>query len=259
MTAFKIIRFLAATASLLLIMLAAVAPVSGRSSSSSSTMHLETNDINDIFSPTPSMGKDLPVCAGNTICAYLQANSRGINTQPLCSCQLPHRCPLVWDADDGHSVTQGSDQYKYCRKAPVLRPCQRGMTAYTTTSLLSKSSGRMLSLSDVNHCTCSSSANYDVVDSQFEDVDDDTETMSTTYVCNPLKTCGVGDACKLITETTSTFLVNAKCRCGRETSCPSSAANRNKNGDDDVIHPQQRRFVETVRYGQGSLHMIYCH
>ena len=60
------------------------------------------------------------------------------------------------------------------------------MTAYTTTSLLSKSSVRMMSLSDVNHCTCSSSANYDVVDSQFEDVDDDTETMSTTYVCNPV-------------------------------------------------------------------------
>lgn len=54
----------------------------------------------------------LPVCAGNTICAYLQANARGINTQPLCSCAGPSRCPLIWDNEDGHSITQGSDQYK---------------------------------------------------------------------------------------------------------------------------------------------------
>jgi hypothetical protein len=59
------------------------------------------------------------------------------------------------------------------------------MTAYTTVSLMSKSTGRMLSLNDVNHCICpGQSANYDLVDSQFDDVDDDTESMSTTYVCN---------------------------------------------------------------------------
>ncbi len=61
------------------------------------------------------------------------------------------------------------------------------MTAYTTVSLMSKSTGRMLSLNDVNHCICpGQSANYDLVDSQFDDVDDDTESMSTTYVCNPV-------------------------------------------------------------------------
>ena len=76
---------------------------------------------------------------------------------------------------------------QYCRKAPALRTCQRGMTAYTTVSLMSKSTGRMLSLNDVNHCICpGQSANYDLVDSQFDDVDDDTESMSTTYVCNPV-------------------------------------------------------------------------
>jgi hypothetical protein len=76
---------------------------------------------------------------------------------------------------------------QYCRKAPTLRTCQRGMTAYTTVSLMSKSTGRMLSLNDVNHCICpGQSANYDLVDSQFDDVDEETESMSTTYVCNPV-------------------------------------------------------------------------
>lgn len=60
------------------------------------------------------------MCAGNTICAYLQANARGINTQQLCTCPGAHRCPLLWDSEDGHSITQGSDQYKV-RLAVVLR------------------------------------------------------------------------------------------------------------------------------------------
>ncbi|XP_046441280.1 U-scoloptoxin(11)-Sm5a-like [Daphnia pulex] len=213
--------------------------------------NVDGNEINDIFQPLPEETK-LPVCTGNTICAYLQANARGINTQPLCSCSGPTRCPLVWDNEDGHSITQGSDQYKYCRKAPTLRTCQRGMTAYTTVSLMSKSTGRMLSLNDVNHCICpGQSANYDLVDSQFDDVDDDTESMSTTYVCNALKTCGGSEACKVITETATTFLVNPKCRCAHDGTCPSSSAGLvNNNGG---------RKTETVRYGNGALHMIYCH
>ena len=110
--------------------------------------NIDGNDINDIFQPLPeviigfaaarpihrrALGMNdvpinkkgwrcdsypwqqeskLPVCAGNTICAYLQANARGINTQPMCSCPGLNRCPLVWDSEDGHSITQGSDQYK---------------------------------------------------------------------------------------------------------------------------------------------------
>lgn len=196
--------------------------------------------------------KQLPVCTGNTICAYLQANARGINTQQLCTCPGSHRCPLLWDSEDGHSITQGSDQYKYCRKAPALRTCQRGMTAYTTVSLMSKSTGQMLSLNDVNHCICpGQSANYDLVDSQFDDVDDETESMSATYVCNPLKTCSGSDACKVVTETATTFLVNPKCRCPAESSCPTSSIGSHLSSSG--------RKTETVRYGTGALHMVYCH
>ena len=85
------------------------------------------------------------------------------------------------------TTAAGEINEQYCRKAPTLRTCQRGMTAYTTVSLMSKSTGRMLSLNDVNHCICpGQSANYDLVDSQFDDVDEETESMSTTYVCNPV-------------------------------------------------------------------------
>lgn len=212
--------------------------------------NMEENHINaitDVFHLTPEKAR-LAECAGNTVCAYLQANTRGINIQEMCSCQGGTRCPLVWDSDDGHSITQGSDQYKYCRKAPVLRVCQRGMTAYTTVSLFSKSTGTMLSLNDVNHCQCPEHANYDVVANQFNDIDDDIESMETTYVCSPMRPCGTGEACKVISESSKSFLVNPKCRCPRETSCPTSPS----------VH-HERRFTETMRYGDGALHMIYCH
>jgi len=207
------------------------------------------NAINDIFHQTPEKATArLPECAGNTVCAYLQANNRGINTQEMCSCQGDTRCPLLWDSDDGHSITQGSDQYKYCRKAPMLSVCQRGMTAYTTVSLFSKSTGMMLSLNDLNHCLCPEHANYDNVANQFNDIDDDIESMETTYVCNPMRPCGTREACKVISDSSKSFLVNPKCRCPRETSCPTSPSSH-----------YERRFTETMRYGDGALHMIYCH
>ena len=52
---------------------------------------------------------------------------------------------------------------------------------------MSKSTGDILKLEDMNHCICPQGSNYDLVDSQFEDVDDDTETMTTTYVCNAVR------------------------------------------------------------------------
>lgn len=49
----------------------------------------------------------------------------------------------------------------------------------------------MLSLNDVNHCQCPEHANYDVVANQFNDIDDDIESMETTYVCSPVTHCFV--------------------------------------------------------------------
>ena len=46
----------------------------------------------------------------------------------------------------------------------------------------------MLSLNDVNHCLCPGHANYDVVANQFNDIDDDVESMETTYICSPVIT-----------------------------------------------------------------------
>ena len=56
-------------------------------------------------------------CLGNSVCGFLQANSKGVSKIPYCNCSTVE-CPLNWDPFDGKSVTQSvSDQYKvYLKK-----------------------------------------------------------------------------------------------------------------------------------------------
>ena len=60
-------------------------------------------------------------CLGNSVCGFLQANSKGVSKIPYCNCSTVE-CPLNWDPFDGKSVTQSvSDQYKvYLKKNQAL-------------------------------------------------------------------------------------------------------------------------------------------
>jgi hypothetical protein len=55
-------------------------------------------------------------CLGNSVCGFLQANSKGVSSFPYCNCTNTiggEECPLNWDTYDGKSITQSvSDQYK---------------------------------------------------------------------------------------------------------------------------------------------------
>jgi len=76
--------------------------------------------------------------------------------------------------------------------------------------------------------------------------------MNGRVINHQLRTCGGSEACKYVTETPDTFLVNPKCRCSAETACPSSAAVQ-------THHKQQNRFTETTRFGNGAVTKIFCH
>ncbi|EFX64659.1 hypothetical protein DAPPUDRAFT_266007 [Daphnia pulex] len=161
--------------------------------------NVDGNEINDIFQPLPERRNDnfrfdlangdetpnrRPSCPSALATRYapICRPTPGESTRNPCApAQVP--ADARWSGTTRTDIQSLKDQ-----TTPTLRTCQRGMTAYTTVSLMSKSTGRMLSLNDVNHCICpGQSANYDLVDSQFDDVDDDTESMSTTYVCNPAR------------------------------------------------------------------------
>lgn len=61
------------------------------------------------------------------------------------------------------------------------------MRAYTTVSIISKTSGRLLSLKDINHCICPERFNYKFIDSMVEDIDEENESMEVIYVCNAVR------------------------------------------------------------------------
>ncbi|CAG0924112.1 unnamed protein product [Notodromas monacha] len=83
--------------------------------------------------------ESLPTCPRGAACAHVQANSRGINVVEYCQCKKGklakflglttfHDCPLTWDPEDGKSITQGSNQYKF------LRPVVSSQNLLTTQS-----------------------------------------------------------------------------------------------------------------------------
>ena len=55
----------------------------------------------------------LPECSDEkSVCGYVQLNSMGISSQPICKCKGPVQCPLIWNPMDGRTVSHGNDQYK---------------------------------------------------------------------------------------------------------------------------------------------------
>lgn len=64
----------------------------------------------------------MTACLGNSVCGFLQANSKGVSKVPYCNCSHAD-CPMNWDPYDGKSLTQStSDQYKVKRSNKM---CQR--------------------------------------------------------------------------------------------------------------------------------------
>jgi len=198
---------------------------------------LETNEISYAVTAVPN-----PVCGENSICTYLQANVRGINNQKLCSC-ISGTCSLVWDPFDGHSVTQGSDQYKFCGKAPKVSTCEPNHVAYTSKTVFSKATGEKLSQIDHITCICPESHNYEIATQHYGDSDAENDVLDISYVCAPLPVCGPADICKFVSETSETFLVNQKCNCPGGYRCPTLSE-----------HPN----TETFGMGNGFVHPVRC-
>lgn len=197
----------------------------------------EVHNRNKELSHAPS----LPLCRSNSVCAYLQANSRGINVEHMCDCPGPRSCSLVWDSMDGHSVSQGSDQYKFCERVPEKSHCNPLVIAYTAKIEYSKQSGEKELLSNHVHCHCPDRFGYEVLDTQFGETDE-LEIMETTYTCQPLKTCAASDSCRVVTETSSSYLVKTVCTCPHGLTCPSNT----------------RFAVESTTMEKGTVSLIRC-
>uniref|UniRef100_T1J0Y9 Uncharacterized protein n=1 Tax=Strigamia maritima TaxID=126957 RepID=T1J0Y9_STRMM len=198
----------------------------------------ESNEIRD---HQYTLFKPLPACRANSVCAYLQANHRGINVQPFCECQGSRTCRHVWDSMDGHSITQGSDQYKFCDR--VIEPPRCNLVEFAYTSLIeySKATGDMVSLATHVHCWCPEFHTYDLFDTQFDE-NEEFDIMLTKYTCQPLKTCEPSDSCRVVTDSGNNFLVKDLCTCPHRMICPSDS----------------RYLVESTPMEKGTVKLISC-
>jgi len=205
---------------------------------------LQTNSISEADEREVLLRTDkLPVCHQRVICAYLQTNARGINVKHLCRCPGNLRCPTSWDPEDGRSVTQGSDQYKFCEEAPELKPCEASGLAYSSVDGYSAESGDLLFSSHHVHCACPAAAKIVSLNTDYREDVDGIDLLENTFVCEPLKMCEEQDSCKALAERPGSFFVTTQCTCPRGSSCPTLSRYR----------------IKTTQMGKGFIHEIRCH
>lgn len=206
-------------------------------------------ESNEIPQSHPDIYKPLSItCRGPSECALLQANARGINVQPFCRCPGAHKCPMTWDSRDDHSITQGSNQHKFChRVSDDVGRCSQAEIAYTTVWEY-KTTGENEFMtyekkfySGHVHCYCPDHHIYELYDVQEENADGSV-TEIYTFTCQKMKTCGPSDSCRQVTETSSSFMVGEVCTCPHGLTCPS--------------HP--RAAYDTVQLGRGIIYKIRC-
>ncbi|KAK2705641.1 hypothetical protein QYM36_015875 [Artemia franciscana] len=200
--------------------------------------NFEPNEINEVF--VEETFDNLPFCTSRSACAFLQANARGVNQQRLCKCSNDEECPLTWDTSDGKSITQGSDQYKFCRKATRLQQCKARQMAYISISTVDKETETYRTRTEKLLCRCSENYYYQYHDMKVMDVDTETRVEEFLYKCLPLPVCASEQICKSITETHEAFLVKRRCNC--LSGCPTIGG----------------KEVESQHVGKGMLHHVKC-
>jgi len=201
-------------------------PSSGSSMFNDNEFNREDNEIaiypdeseNEIQVREYEPVQSLPACLENSVCGYLQVNSRGISRENWCTCKHS-TCPMEWDERDGHSVTQGSDQYKYCGTAPELKSCKLGDVAYTNAQRYLGE--ELIAKYDKMYCECSGHNKLGEPQVDFQ-MEGEILILNSIYKCVELPLCGDGDICKAITETSTSLIVKVECQCPYPQSCPSS-------------------------------------
>ncbi|KAF2351559.1 hypothetical protein FHG87_017684 [Trinorchestia longiramus] len=203
---------------------------------------LSTNEVYDTMDESSELPSE---CAGGAVCGLVEVNAFGVNTIPLCTCaRAGPPCPLVWDQEDGRSVTVGPKQYKYCQQPSPLRVCGRTEQAYVSTFYFQPPSYQTVSGSHRLLCYCPSSGHHLVPSRSEESFEEGVLAISTVHTCNQLPVCQVGSACKEISVAESGSQVEVKCRCPRPLVCPTLSR--------EVV-------AHTDNYNRGTGYSVHCH
>jgi len=203
---------------------------------------LESNLVLPLVQQRRSHPEPKALCDGNSICSFLQANSKGVNVVSYCQCSHGSQCSTQWDPYDGKSITQSqSDQYKYCHSAPPVRHCDsKDQVAYSSLQVF-KGETKIHSRDEI-HCVCPDGHNYLDTRYDFREEGDRSEVL-VDYFCLPLAPCNQTQHCKDVTIKPGEYIVNPKCLCPEGLACPSVT----------------NKGVTTIRLGQTmELQQVTC-
>jgi len=207
---------------------------------SEGTFDTFNQESNYIFPQTYKV--QYPSCIGNSICAFLQANDKGVSVVRYCQCGNPSlQCPVRWDQFDGKSITQSqSDQYKYCEKAPDVPKCSYSSQVAYTSWQRYRNDRKIESRDDIV-CVCPDGHNY--LDTKYDFALEGEDTIvKIEYFCLPLPPCNATQYCKDITAKPGEYIVNPKCLCQHGQACPTITD----------------KGIKTTRLGDMTIHNIKC-
>ncbi|CAG0892823.1 unnamed protein product [Cyprideis torosa] len=181
-------------------------------------------------------------CTKDTACAFLQANMFGVSHLQYCECPGSRACPLIWDSEDGRSITQGSDQYKFCETVSPVKHhrCNPHEIAHISQSYFNKTTDEHVFTRVHLFCTCPGSSRYTMQDMR-EGNDRDFEVVTSIDRCAPIPPCEWNTPCKTVSVTEELSLVSAVCSCPNSLSCPSNGVT-----------------METMEFGGNILRVIGC-
>ncbi|XP_022255206.1 protein giant-lens-like [Limulus polyphemus] len=162
-----------------------------------------------------------PPCQPFSVCAYVQLNYQGWSYQELCSCQNGFSCPLVWNVRDGHTISHGNDQYKYCEEAPRLKLCTNKDVVYSNYLEMSDFTGETLTNTVRIHCKCPATHKFARNSSSFSQYEQGVTAISVKSHCKLPPMCEPTDPCLTVTDSfEGKRFVSRKCSCPVGYFCP---------------------------------------
>uniref|UniRef100_A0A646QE15 SLPTX11 n=1 Tax=Hemiscolopendra marginata TaxID=943146 RepID=A0A646QE15_9MYRI len=164
---------------------------------------------------------ELPKCQKNSTCALIQKNAKGTYAAQSCECGGGNKCPLTWDSQDGHSITQGSDQYKFCEEAPRdLSPCDSTQTAVVMFIGMTNKN-KIVEFSNVIYCFCPEHHVYENPEIKTE-IKSSIKYKSMHFKCQKLDTCEEDQICGVGNLFQKNFVFEELCVCPDNLICPSN-------------------------------------
>ncbi|GFT37966.1 protein giant-lens [Nephila pilipes] len=197
----------------------------------------KSSSLLKILYPQGTGESEMPQCERWSVCSRVDTYSRPW-VERLCTCRNGQLCSTSLRADDGHTVTDRTRQYKVCESVDTLPTCRffKDITWTHITSADNKFQQRV-------HCKCpENSTTY------ISGHDVKTTSQGVLYYyhfsCSPESgmRCRRKEPCRLFTVrkrfpveevTTSTL-----CRCPPKTSCPSHHTDPFVLADFDANRPK---------------------